>query len=279
MYFGSGGLRILITGGAGFIGSHLADDLLQAGHSIRVLDSLSPQVHGQNCRRPSYLSRDAELIVADIRSADAVRGALHGMDAVFHFAAAVGVGQSMYQVDEYVSVNEQGTANLLQCLIERPVQRLIVASSMSIYGEGLYRDAAGHVVEEADRSAAQLKDGVWEPCGIDGNPLQPMPTPESKRPSLASVYALNKYAQERMCLMVGRAYGIRHDRVALLQRLWHAPGAFEPLHWRSRDLRLAAAERPAAADLRGRRAAAGLRPRARRRARLPLGAADGTRRR
>src|SRR5438552_1013182 len=131
--------RILITGGAGFIGSHLADELLARGHRVRAIDCLSAQVHGPDCRRPDYLAKDVELQVADVRDRDAVRRALSGIDAVFHFAAAVGVGQSMYQIESYTSINNLGTAVLLEALVERPVERLIVASSMSIYGEGLYR--------------------------------------------------------------------------------------------------------------------------------------------
>jgi dTDP-L-rhamnose 4-epimerase len=201
------GRRILITGGAGFIGSYLADHLLAEGWQVRALDVLSPQVHGPDRKRPAYLDRDVELVVGDVRDPDAVRRALKGVDAVAHLAAAVGVGQSMYEVDHYVSVNDQGTAVLLQALIERPVQRLVVASSMSLYGEGLYRDRSGKLLS-AERSRAQLLARRWEPVGDDGAPLEPVPTPESKPPALASVYALSKYDQERLSLIVGGAYGI-----------------------------------------------------------------------
>ena len=199
--------RVLITGGAGFIGSHLADELLAGGYQVRVLDSLEPQVHG-GAARPDYLAADAELVVGDIRDPEAIRRALDKVDAVVHFAAMVGVGQSMYQVDDYVAVNDLGTANLLQALIERPIEKLLVASSMSIYGEGLYRNAAGDLIETAERTAAQMKAGEWE-LRDGGELLTPLPTPESKRPNLASVYALSKYVQERMCLMIGEAYGIQ----------------------------------------------------------------------
>src|SRR5688572_4424600 len=128
--------NILITGGAGFIGSHLGDALLQAGHQVRVLDCLLPQVHGESAERPEYLSDDIDLRVGDVRDPDAVRAALEGIDAVYHFAARVGVGQSMYEINEYVDVNNRGTAVLLEELSKRPVARLVVASSMSIYGEG-----------------------------------------------------------------------------------------------------------------------------------------------
>ncbi|HEY0143035.1 MAG TPA: NAD-dependent epimerase/dehydratase family protein [Thermoanaerobaculia bacterium] len=199
---------VLITGGAGFIGSHLADALLQRGHKVRVLDNLDPQVHGDGQRRPDYLDPEVELLVGDVRDATAVRKALEGVDTVFHLAAKVGVGQSMYEVENYTDVNNRGTAVLLEALIQRPVERLVVASSMSIYGEGLYRDAEGRIVAGTDRTLEQLKLRQWEVMDQGGNALTPIPTPESKAPTLASVYALSKYDQERLCLLIGRAYGI-----------------------------------------------------------------------
>jgi dTDP-L-rhamnose 4-epimerase len=200
--------KVLITGGAGFIGSHLADELLAHGYRVRVLDSLDPQVHGEHRRRPEYLSKEVELIAGDVNDRSKVDEALQGMDAVYHLAAAVGVGQSMYEVAHYTRVNNLGTAVLLEALIKHPVQRLVVASSMSLYGEGLYRTSAGEVRTVDERSLDQLKRGDWEFKGEDGAVLAPVPTPESKAPALASVYALSKYDQERLCLMLGRAYNI-----------------------------------------------------------------------
>jgi len=208
--------RALITGGAGFIGSHLADELLAAGYAVRALDNLSEQVHGPDLagsgERPSYLSPAVELLQGDVRDPAAVRRALAGVDAVFHLAAMVGVGQSMYELAAYTSVNNLGTAVLLEALIERapkhPNQKLVVASSMSIYGEGRYRDAAGRPVDGRERSKEQLRLRDWELSGDDGRPLAPVPTDEAKPPALASLYALSKYDQERMCLMIGRAYDI-----------------------------------------------------------------------
>lgn len=200
--------HILITGGAGFIGSHVADELLSHGYRVRVLDNLAPQVHGPQRKRPAYLSSEVEFLCGDVRDRDAVRRALSGIDAVFHFAAAVGVGQSMYEISEYTSVNDLGTANLLQELIAKPVDALIVASSMSIYGEGLYRNASGDVVAE-ERSLRQLQAGDWELHDAAGEVLVPKPTPESKPPQLSSIYALSKFDQERMCLITARAYGFR----------------------------------------------------------------------
>jgi dTDP-L-rhamnose 4-epimerase len=200
--------KILITGGAGFIGSHLADELLDNGYDVVVLDNLSEQVHGKNCERPDYLHPDVELIVGDVRDPVKVRQALKGVDAVFHYAAMVGVGQSMYEIREYTDVNNIGTAVLLEELIKNPVEKLVVASSMSIYGEGLYRDADGAIQAAAERNLEQLKKGEWEVYDRNGNRLEPFPTPETKTPSLSSVYALSKYDQERLCLMVGKAYNI-----------------------------------------------------------------------
>lgn len=199
--------KVLITGGAGFIGSHVADELLGQGYSVRALDNLSPQVHG-DVQRPSYLDPEVELIRGDVTSSDTVARALEGVDAVFHFAALVGVGQSMYEVADYTRVNNLGTATLLEALIARPVERLVVASSMSLYGEGLYRDAAGETYSGVVRSLDQLRRGDWELYNGVGERLEPVPTPETKAPALASVYALSKYDQERLCLMVGAAYGI-----------------------------------------------------------------------
>lgn len=202
------GKHILITGGAGFIGSHLADQLLAAGHRVRVYDNLSGQVHGPNPRRPDYLAADAELVFGDVRDEEGLTEALGGIDVVFHLAAAVGVGQSMYEVSRYTDVNTLGTATLMDVLARRPVERLVVASSMSIYGEGLYRAADGTLVSGAERTVTQLKRGEWELHDAEGRPLAPIATPESKQPGLPSVYALTKYDTERLALTVGRAYKI-----------------------------------------------------------------------
>lgn len=200
--------RILITGGAGFIGSHAADALLEAGYKVRLFDNLAPQVHGHDRQRPPYLGKDAELIVGDMTDAAAVEGALRGVDAVLHLASAVGVGQSMYAIAPYVQTNELGTAVLMQALARHRVGRLVVASSMSIYGEGLCVTAEGAEIEPQERPLEQLRNGKWELRDELGRCLDPLPTPETKRPALSSIYALNKYAQERMALITGSAYGI-----------------------------------------------------------------------
>ena len=196
--------RVLITGGAGFIGSHLADELLRAGYAVRALDVLVEQVHGDSgSQRPDYLDPEIELIPGDIRNPEVVRGALEGVEAVVHLAARVGVGQSMYEQAEYAGANTLGTSILLDALQEHPVRKLLVASSMSIYGEGAYEPAAPQ-----ERTREQLERRDWEPRGPNGEELTPVPTPETKEPALASVYALTKFDQERLCLLYGASYDI-----------------------------------------------------------------------
>jgi len=198
---------VLITGGAGFIGSHLADELIAHGYRVRVLDMLLDQVHSGG-GRPDYLHSQVDFIAGDICDPNIVRYACAGVDVVCHLAARVGVGQSMYDIAKYTKTNNLGTATLLEELIKRPVGRLLVASSMSIYGEGLYQRRDGTLRTGHERSLEQLKQGDWEVRDIDGEPLHPVPTPETKAPTLASVYALSKYDQERLCLIFGRAYHI-----------------------------------------------------------------------
>ncbi|HEX9932112.1 MAG TPA: NAD-dependent epimerase/dehydratase family protein [Allosphingosinicella sp.] len=199
--------KVLITGGAGFIGRFVARELLGRGHEVRVLDSLIEQVHGDR-ERPEDLAPEVELIRADVRNGDAVVKALKGVDSVVHLAAEVGVGQSMYAVERYTSVNDVGTAVLFEKLIDCPVRRVVTASSMSIYGEGLYRDADGQLVQDAKRQPRTGEDASWDPADAQGRPLAPVATPEWKRPDLASIYALNKYVQERTTLIMTDAYGM-----------------------------------------------------------------------
>jgi dTDP-L-rhamnose 4-epimerase len=199
--------QILITGGAGFIGRFVADELLARGNQVRVLDSLIDQVHGV-VDGSQMLNPEAELIRGDVRDKDAVAAALKGVDSVIHLAAEVGVGQSMYEVERYTSTNDVGTAVLFEKLIDQPVRRVVTASSMSIYGEGLYCDVDGALVQDAERHG--LKDGLsnWEPVDGKGRALTPVATPEWKRPNLSSIYALNKYVQERITHIMAAPYGI-----------------------------------------------------------------------
>ena len=201
--------NILITGGAGFVGSHLADALLAAGHNVRVLDNLTSQVHHHGM--PDYLARDAEFVRGDVQDAAAMRRALEGTHVVFHMAAAVGVGQSMYEIERYMGTNTQGTAVLLQELLRRRsrVEKLVLASSMSIYGEGKYLCARCKDAAPLLRSVDQLRMKQWEPnCPVCLEALTPVPTDESKPLQCSSIYALSKKNQEEMCLLFGRTYGL-----------------------------------------------------------------------
>ncbi len=219
-----GGL-VLITGGAGFIGARLSAELLDHGYRVRVLDCLHPQVHGPGGGWPAYLPADVERARGRVEDAAALARALDGVRYVVHLAARVGVGQSMYEIADYTRANNLGTARLLEALLNREVDRLVVASSMSVYGEGAYRTADGAQAEAEPRSRAQLRAGRWDPLGPDDRPLVPVPTTESKRPELASVYALSKFDQERLCLLLGEAYGI--PTVAL--RLFNVFGPHQAL--------------------------------------------------
>jgi dTDP-L-rhamnose 4-epimerase len=202
-------MRVLVTGGAGFIGSHLVDRLLAAGHDVRILDSLDPQVHDGV---PAYLAPEAELVVGDVRDREAVVRCLDGADALVHLAAAVGVGQSMYEIERYTSVNAVGAAVVLEAAIDfrDRLTKAVVASSMSIYGEGLYRcPADGTEVAPSPRPASQLAERRWEVlCPSCGTELEPLPTVETKPLQPTSIYAIGKRDHEEMFLAWGRAYGV-----------------------------------------------------------------------
>lgn len=203
--------KVLVTGGMGFIGSHTVDLLVEEGYEVTILDNLEPQVHGAEKQLPEYRNEKAEFVPGDVQDREMVLQAVKDMDAVMHLAAAVGVGQSMYQIDKYVVSNTRGTANLLDVLVNEPndVKKLVVASSMSIYGEGKYScDSCGSVYPGL-RSEKQLKNQEWKPkCPNCGKPVKSLPTDEDKPPMPTSIYAQTKRHQEEMCLLIGKTYGI-----------------------------------------------------------------------
>jgi len=202
-------LKILVTGGAGFIGSHLLDALIARGHQVRVLDALVPQVHASD--HPEFLDRRAEFIRADICDREALQRALEGVTVVFHQAAEVGVGQSMYEMERYVRANTLGTSILLEEVVARrgTITKLIVASSMSVYGEGAYSCPKHGAKSPKLRSPEQLAKHDWElHCESCGSVLKPAPTSEDKPIFPTSVYAISKQDQEQLCLVVGRSYGV-----------------------------------------------------------------------
>ncbi len=203
------GKKILITGGAGFVGSHTADALVRQGHQVRVYDNLSAQVHPTGL--PSYISPEIEFIRGDVRDLAKLSSAVRDAEVIFHLAAAVGVGQSMYHIAEYTAVNNLGTANLLQAILDTRVrpEKIIVASSMSIYGEGEYSCSECGDVAPPMRSNQQLQAKQWEVnCPACGKIVFPIATRESKPLQCSSVYALSKKDQEEIVLLFGRTYQI-----------------------------------------------------------------------
>lgn len=200
--------RVLIIGGAGFIGSFLTDHFLANGYHVRILDNLDPQVHPHG--RPEYLTADAELRIGTVRDRQAVTDALEGVEIVIHCAAAVGVGQSMYRVQHYVDTNAGGMAALLEALIERKqqLQKLIVFTSMTGYGEGVYRRPSdGALLRVPTRTQADIARWGWDIADQQtGELLEPQPTPEDSALLAQNVYALSKRWQEQLALSIGEAY-------------------------------------------------------------------------
>lgn len=201
--------QILVTGGAGFIGSHLVDALVAEGHSVTILDNLEEQVHAG--KEPDYLNKEAEFIKGDVRSKDDLRKALEGAEVLFHEAAAVGVGQSMYMIEDYMDKNTMATSTLMDLLVteEHTLKKVVVASSMSIYGEGTYECPDHGIIYPELRPLTQLKEHEWEmKCPDCGKEVSPVPTREDKPIRPTSIYALSKRDQEELCLITGYSYGI-----------------------------------------------------------------------
>lgn len=204
--------RILVTGGAGFIGSHTVDLLVNHGYEVTILDNLEPQVYGKKKKVPDYVNKKANFVQGDIRNYALLKKVMKDVDAVVHLAAIVGVGQSMYQIEKYIDINTRGTANLLDALVDDRynVKKLVVASSMSVYGEGRYHCEKCDIdVYPELRSEEQLRKKLWDHvCPTCGSALNPIPTDEDKPLMPTSIYAMSKRHQEEMCLLTGKIYGI-----------------------------------------------------------------------
>lgn len=203
-------MKILVTGGAGFIGSFIVDGLVKKGHEVVILDNLDPQVH-PGSRVPDYLNNKANFIKGDVLDMECLKKAMEGIEVIFHEAAAVGVGQSMYKVKYYVDNNQTGTANILDLLVnsKNEVKKIIVAASMSSYGEGMYECEDCGQVRPPLRGEEQLKKGEWElKCPDCRKELKPIPIPETAAQDCNSIYAITKKNQEEMFLNIGKTYGI-----------------------------------------------------------------------
>jgi dTDP-L-rhamnose 4-epimerase len=202
-------MRVLVTGGAGFIGRHLVQRLLSEGHAVRVLDVLSSQVHGPDPPLPPG-SSEADFVVKDVRIHGAVTAAVDDVDAVVHLAAETGVGQSMYEIHRYVDVNEGGTGLLLQALVDRrrPLQRLVLASSRAVYGEGTYECETCGRVDPSAREPDLDVEKDWNPCCPScGAAISPCRTSEDAKLRPESIYAATKLSQEYLALLTCRSYG------------------------------------------------------------------------
>jgi dTDP-L-rhamnose 4-epimerase len=202
--------NILVTGGAGYIGSHLVDALVGRDYTVTVLDNLEPQVHRSGAW-PSYANPKATYVKGDVRDRSVFEPLVLASQAVVHFGAAVSVGQSMYQVDRYVDVNTRGTALLLDILVntKHKVEKVLVASSIGVYGEGAYECATHGSVAPTIRPEAQLAIRDWEQhCPHCGAHVRSAPTPEGKALYRDNIYSMTKYHQEEMVLLIGKTYGI-----------------------------------------------------------------------
>lgn len=201
-------MRILVTGGAGFIGSHLVDALVRQGHSVRIFDNIDPVVHLQG-KVPSYLNKEAEFIKGDVRDYDVLKKAVESVEIVCHLAAAVGLAQSLYDIKRYVDVNIGGTANLLDILAnhKHDVKKIVVPGSMSSYGEGAYVCRNCGEIRPLARSEESLNQKIWDiPCPQCHQALSPRPILESDELNGTFIYSSTKRSQEEMSLIFGKTY-------------------------------------------------------------------------
>jgi len=203
--------HVLITGGAGFIGSHTADAFVRQGHTVRVLDLLDPQIHGQSSRVPDYMNPAVECLRGDVRNPAEVDEALNGIDVVYHLAALTGVGQSMYDIRSYVHTNCTGTATLLEAIVKQnlPIKRFVLASSRAVYGEGSHECAEHGTIYPPTRLREDMEQGNFEVfCPICGAEARSVPTKEDRPLRPISVYAWTKKQQEEQSLYVARTFGL-----------------------------------------------------------------------
>jgi dTDP-L-rhamnose 4-epimerase len=218
-------MRILITGGAGFIGSRVARKVLSAGHEVSILDSFIPQIHGANTELPADLRDSVQLFHGDVRDMSLCASALEGQQVLVHLAAETGTGQSMYRVRHYTDVNIGGTSNLMELLLtgKYPVRSVVVASSRAVYGEGAAQCPEHGMVYPGVRSKTAMEAGDFEPkCPHCGHPTKMIPTLEEAPLRPSSLYGLTKQVQEQMVLMYAATLGI--NGFALRYQNVYGPG-------------------------------------------------------
>ena len=216
--------KVLITGGAGFIGSHTVDRLIEKGYQSIIMDNLEPQVHGKEQKKPDYLNDDVFFIKKNIEDVKALSNVITDVDAIIHLAALVGVGQSMYEINKYIETNTKATAALLDILVkkEHNIKKLVVASSMSAYGEGKYycEECLTNVYPDL-RTEKQLQKQQWDQkCPKCNSSIFPIPTDEDKPLMPTSIYAQSKRHQEEMCLLIGKTYDIPTTKDCTSTSVW-----------------------------------------------------------
>lgn len=195
---------VLVTGGNGFLGINLVGLLLESGYAVRILDNLNetPLANGSE-----DFPSEVEIYKGDLRNRQDVKNALISVDAVVHLASIEGIGSSMYKIQDFTDHNCMATSVLLEVLAENPVENLVVASSMAVYGEGLYKNSSGNLVQNVTRRPEDLEKHYWNICDHLDEELTALPTPETKSINPVSVYGLSKYYQERLCLLSGSTFG------------------------------------------------------------------------